>query len=201
MPYDCTEGNAFQYTWHVLHDPYALIAALGGAEKFGERLDAIFAAPEKMAGAASIADTTGLIGQYVHGNEPSHHIAFFYPFIGRTERTAEVVREVCERFYLPKKDGLCGNDDCGQMSAWYIFAAMGFYPFDPCGGEFVLGAPQLKEVKVRGRLMIVAEGLSKENKYVKRVTFNGKVIDGFKVNYAELMKGGELKFEMGGKSK
>ena len=206
-PYDCTEGNAFQYTWHVFQDPLGLIAALGGGETFGRRLDAIFTKSAKLSGAATIADTTGLIGQYVHGNEPSHHIAFFYPFVGRSDRTAEIVREVCDRFYLPKVDGLCGNDDCGQMSAWYVFAALGFYPFDPCGGEFVLGAPQMPGVEIeverkggggqRKRFSVVARGLSKENKFVKAVTLNGRAVEGFKIHWADLVKGGTLVFEMG----
>lgn len=203
--YDCTEGNAWQYTWSVMHDPQGLVAALGGREKFVDRLDSIFRQSEVLRGGAKISDTTGLIGQYVHGNEPSHHIAFLYPFAGRPDRTAEVVREVCDRFYLPKVDGLCGNDDCGQMSAWYVFACLGFYPLDPCGGDYVLGAPQLPALTLRlagGKtLTVVAKNLSTENKYVKSVTFNGRRTDGFVLKHADLMRGGELVFEMGGKER
>lgn len=93
-----------------------------------------------------VGDVTGLIGQYAHGNEPSHHVAYLYTLAGRPDRTAEVVREVFDKFYLNRPDGLCGNDDCGQMSAWYLFSAMGFYPVNPASGEYVLGAPQVPQV-------------------------------------------------------
>ena len=161
-------------------------------------------------------DVTGLIGQYAHGNEPSHHVAYFYQFAGRPDRTAEVVREVFDKFYLPKPDGLCGNDDCGQMSAWYVFSAMGFYPFNPCGGDYVIGAPQVPKVVLhlpgaagtaaphtvgsrvpRDRTFtIVAKNFSKENKYVKSVTLNGKPLGSFILKHADIMAGGELVFEM-----
>jgi len=145
---------------------------------------------------------TGLIGQYAHGNEPSHHVAYFYQFAGRPDRTAEVVREVFDKFYLPKPDGLCGNDDCGQMSAWYVFSAMGFYPFNPCGGDYVLGAPQVPRARLRmgnGKakdFTIVAKNFSKDNKYVKSVMLNGRPLDGFILKHADIMSGGDLVFEM-----
>ena len=198
--YNFTEGNAWQYTWHVMHDPEGLIKLFGGREKFAERLDMLFKFPERIEGQGELGDVTGLIGQYAHGNEPSHHVAYFYHYAGRPRRTAEIVREVFDRFYLNKPDGLCGNDDCGQMSAWYIFSAMGFYPFNPCGGEYVLGAPQLPEVTLRlpgGReFAIIAKNLSEKNKYVKSVCLNGKKLDGFKITHEEIMAGGTLEFEM-----
>ena len=123
---DFTEGNAFQYSWHVMQDVDGLVAAMGGREKFVSKLDALFSAPDKVDGAGCVVDVTGLIGQYVHGNEPSHHVIYFYPQVGHPEKAAERIREVFDKFYLPKPDGLCGNDDCGQMSAWYLFSAMGF---------------------------------------------------------------------------
>jgi len=201
---DFTEGNAFQYSWHVMQDVPGIVAAMGGRETFAKKLDAIFSAPEKVNGPGLTLDVTGLIGQYVHGNEPSHHVIYFYPQVGHPEKAAERIREVFDRFYLPKPDGLCGNDDCGQMSAWYLFSAMGFYPFNPCGGEYVIGAPQVPrvEVKVKGqgqqwnKFIVVAKGLSKENKYVKSVTLNGKQIVDWKVLHADIMAGGELVFEM-----
>ena len=110
-----------------------------------------------------------------------------------------MVREVFDRFYLPKTDGLCGNDDCGQMSAWYVFSAMGFYPFNPCGGDYVLGAPQVPKVVLHlpgGTFTVLAKNLSKENKYVKSVTLNGKPLEGFILKHADVMAGGELVFEM-----
>ena len=197
---DFTEGNAFQYTWHVMQDPEGLIALMGGKDAFVKKLDALFTQEMKVNGPGLVLDISGLIGQYVHGNEPSHHVAYFYPFAGRPDRTAEVVREVFDRFYLPKADGLCGNDDCGQMSAWYVFSAMGFYPFNPCGGDYVLGAPQVPKVTVKlaggKEFTVVAKGLSKENKYVKSVTLNGKPLEGFILKHADVMAGGELVFEM-----
>ncbi|MBQ0033089.1 MAG: GH92 family glycosyl hydrolase, partial [bacterium] len=200
---DFTEGNAFQYTWHVMHDPEGMISAMGGKDAASAILQKLFKASETVEG--SPPDVTGLIGQYVHGNEPSHHVIYFFSLLGRPDLAARYVREVFDRFYLPKPDGLCGNDDCGQMSAWYLFSAMGFYPFNPCGGEYVIGAPQVPKarVKVKGEgeqwklFTVVARGLSKENKYVKSVTLNGKPITDWKIRHADIMKGGELVFEMG----
>ena len=198
--YDCTEGNAWQYTWSVMHDPAALISSLGGKEAFVGRLDSVFGQSEMLRGAATAADTTGLIGQYVHGNEPSHHMAFFYALAGRPDRTADVVREVCDRFYLPKVDGLCGNDDCGQMSAWYVFACLGFYPFDPCGGDYVIGAPQVPEVTVRLRngrvLKVEARDFSRKNRHVGSVELNGKPVAGPLLRHSDIMQGGTLVFQM-----
>ena len=197
---DFTEGNAFQYTWHVMQDPDGLVEALGGREAFVKRLDALFEQPEEVKG--DVLDVTGLIGQYVHGNEPSHHVIYFYTLVGERDKTARRVRDVFDKFYLPKPDGLCGNDDCGQMSAWYIFSALGFYPFNPCGGTYVLGAPQIPKATVKladgKNLTVVANNLSAENKYVKSVTFNGKPLDKT-IEHADLMAGGELVFEMAGK--
>ena len=200
---DFTEGNAFQYSWHVMQDMPGLVAAMGGREKFVAKLDSLFKAPSKTDGMGEVLDVTGLIGQYVHGNEPSHHVIYFYPQIGCPQKAAERIREVFDKFYSPKPDGLCGNDDCGQMSAWYLFSAMGFYPFNPCGGEYIIGAPQVPkvEVKVKGEgeqrtFRVLAKGLSKENKYVKSVTLNGKPITDWKIRHEDIMKGGELVFEM-----
>jgi predicted alpha-1,2-mannosidase len=197
---DFTEGNSFQYSWHVLHDVPGLVAAMGGKEAFAKKLDGLFAAQEKVVGAGSVADVTGLIGQYAHGNEPSHHVAYLYPYVGRGDRTAEIVREVFDRFYAPKPDGLCGNDDCGQMSAWYVFSALGFYPVDPISGECVLGAPQVAKARLtlpNGKTFTVeAKGLSRENKYVKRVLLNGQPLAGFTLKRSAILSGGTLVFEM-----
>ena len=197
---DFTEGNSWQWTWHVMQDPEGLIAALGGRDKALAKLLALFEQPEKTEESGFVLDATGLIGQYAHGNEPSHHVVYFFQFLGRGDRTAELVREAFDKFYLAKPDGLCGNDDCGQMSAWYVFSAMGFYPFNPCGGDYVLGAPQIPSVRIsagNGRTFSVrADGLSEKNKYVKSVTLNGKPVAGFKIRYADIVAGGELVFEM-----
>ncbi len=195
--YDFTEGNSYQYTWHVMQNPDGLVAAMGGREAFVKRLDGLFERPEVVKG--EVFDVTGLIGQYVHGNEPSHHVIYFYTLVGERDKAARRVRDVFDRFYLPKPDGLCGNDDCGQMSAWYVFSALGFYPFNPCGGTYVLGAPQIPKATVSlagGKtLTVVARNLSVENKYVKSVTFNGRPLDKT-IEHADLMSGGELVFEM-----
>ena len=199
---DFTEGNAFQYTWHVMQDLQGFVAAMGGREAFVKKLDSLFLAPSRTDGMGEVLDVTGLIGQYVHGNEPSHHVIYFYPQVGHPEKAAERIREVFDKFYLPKPDGLCGNDDCGQMSAWYLFSAMGFYPFNPCGGEYILGAPQVACAKLKvknGEFKVVARNFSRENKYVKSVTLNGKPIVDWKIRHADIMAGGELVFEMGAK--
>jgi len=196
---DFTEGNAFQYTWHVMQNPQGLVDAMGGREAFVKKLDSLFEAPSKTEGMGEVLDVTGLIGQYVQGNEPSHHVIYFYPQVGHPEKAAARIREVFDKFYLPKPDGLCGNDDCGQMSAWYIFSAMGFYPFNPCGGEYVIGAPQVACARLKvesGEFRVIARHLSKENKYVKSVTLNGKPVTDWKIRHSDIMSGGELVFEM-----
>ena len=202
---DFTEGNAFQYLWHVMQDPMGLVEAMGGREAFTERLDSLFVQPERVDGAGCVMDVTGLVGQYVHGNEPSHHVIYFYPLVGCPEKAAERIREVFDRFYQSKPDGLCGNDDCGQMSAWYVFSAMGFYPFNPCGGEYVIGAPQMPKVTLNlsgGKTFtMTARNFSRENKYVKSVTLNGKPVTGWKIRHADIMRGGTLEFEMCGDAK
>ena len=190
---DYTEGNSLQYSWHVMQDPAGLVAFLGGREAAVRRLDGLFGWSGKFV--SGIPDVTGLIGQYAHGNEPCHHVAYFYSLLGEPRKAADRIREIFDKFYLPKPDGLCGNDDCGQMSAWYLFGAMGFYPFNPCGGDYVLGAPQVPKVEVN-RFTVIARGLSKENKYVKSVTLNGKPLEGPVLKHADVMKGGELVFEM-----
>jgi predicted alpha-1,2-mannosidase len=181
---------------------------MGGRDNFVRRLDELFTAPSQTEGMGEVLDVTGLIGQYVHGNEPSHHVIYFYPQVGHPEKAAERIREVFDKFYLTKPDGLCGNDDCGQMSAWYVFSAMGFYPFNPCGGEYIIGAPQVACAKLRvgekgegtryegGVFTVIARNLSRENKYVKSVTLNGKPVTDWKIRHADIMRGGELVFEM-----
>lgn len=197
---DFTEGSAFQYSWHVMQDVPGLVAAMGGRVDFVKQLDELFTAPSKTEGMGEVLDVTGLIGQYVHGNEPSHHVIYFYPQVGHPEKAAERIREVFDKFYLTKPDGLCGNDDCGQMSAWYVFSAMGFYPFNPCGGEYVIGAPQHPRVTLNlanGKMFtMTAKGLSRKNKYVKSVRLNGKPVKNWKIHHSDIVRGGELIFEM-----
>jgi predicted alpha-1,2-mannosidase len=197
---DYVEGNAWQSSWHVLQDPEGLVAAHGGREKFGERLKGLFDAPETDYSSSGYQDITGTIGQYAHGNEPSHHAIYLFPYAGRGDLAARYVREVFDRFYIDGPEGVCGNEDCGQISAWYLFSAAGFYPFNPCGGDYVIGAPQFPRLTFNlpeGRTFtVVANGISRENKYVKSVALNGRPLDGFIVRHADIMAGGELVFEM-----
>ena len=196
---DYTEGNAIQYVWHVLQEPESLMELMGGKEIFVSRLDSLFTDDRTAEVTGFVGDVTGLIGQYAHGNEPSHHVAYLYALAGRPDRTAEVVREVFDKFYLNRPDGLCGNDDCGQMSAWYLFSAMGFYPVNPASGEYVLGAPQLPRVTLSlpngNRFTVIAENLSGENKYVKSVTLDGEKL-GTTISHGRILEGGRLVFEM-----
>lgn len=191
-----TEATPFQYTWHVQHDVDWLIDFMGGKEAFVKRLDSLFEGEL----VHNQVDITGLIGQYAHGNEPCHHIPYLYTLAGRQDRTAEVVREVFDTQYSPRYDGLCGNDDCGQMSAWYIFSAMGFYPVDPVSCEYILGAPQIEEISLHlidGKTFTVkAEGLSRKAKYVESVYLNGEKLDRDHITHKEIMQGGELRFVM-----
>ena len=206
---DFTEGNAWQWTWHVLHEPEALIEAVGGKDVAGERLCRLFTLTANESETGTCDDVTGLMGQYCHGNEPSHHVIYLLRYTGRMARQAELVRDVFEKFYVNKPDGLCGNDDCGQMSAWYLFSAMGFYPMNPASGEYVLGAPQLPRVVMRVAsgarretrcdekiFTVIAKNLSDKNKCVKSVMLNGVPLDGFKIRHEDILNGGELVFEM-----
>jgi predicted alpha-1,2-mannosidase len=198
---DYTEGNAWQWTWHIQHDIPGLIALFGSKETFVEKLDSLFfIRPDELPGIVTVPDVTGLIGLYAHGNEPSHHIAYIYAYADRPDRTAEIVREVFDRFYLPTRDGLCGNDDCGQMSAWYIFSGMGFYPVDPAGGEYVFGAPQFRQTTLTlpggKQFTVKANNLSEANKYVQAIRLNGQPVEAKTLKYDDIRNGGLLEFDM-----
>ncbi len=198
---DYTEGNAWQWTWHVQHDVPGLISLFGSNEAFVQKLDSLFFIKiDELPGHVAVPDVTGLIGLYAHGNEPSHHIAYLYTLAGRPDKTAEIVRKVFDQFYLPKRDGLCGNDDCGQMSAWYLFSSMGFYPVDPVSGTYVIGAPQVPEMTLHlpnGKTFeMKALNLSDANRYIRSVKLNEKPLDTFSISYDEIKNGGELVFEM-----
>ena len=193
---DYTEGNAWQYTWHVQHDVPGLISLFPSKEAFVERLDSLFTIQL----VTDASDVTGLIGQYAHGNEPSHHVAYLYTLAGRPDRTEELIREIFDTQYHPYPEGLCGNDDCGQMSAWYIFSAMGFYPVDPVSGKYIIGAPQMPCITITtpsGKdFTVIAENISDANKYVESVTLNGEVLDRNYITHDEIINGGELHFVM-----
>ncbi len=193
---DYTEGNAWQYTWHVQHDVPGLIELFGGEEAFLNKLDSVFTVELK----TTQADVTGLIGQYAHGNEPSHHVTYLYTLAGRPERTQELIRQIFDTQYRPEPDGLCGNDDCGQMSAWYMFSAMGFYPVDPVSGNYVFGAPQMPQITLKlanGKTFtVIAEGISAENKYVESITLNGEPYTKNYITHEDILNGGTLVYKM-----
>ncbi len=195
---DYTEGNAWQYTWHVQQDIPGLIELTGGNGRFESKLDSLFFLESEET--RHVLDVTGLIGQYAHGNEPSHHVAYLYNYVGKPHKTQQLIREVFDRFYLAEPNGLCGNDDCGQMSAWYVFSALGFYPVNPAGGEYIIGAPQIDRAVLHlpgnKTFIMEAEGLSGKNKYVASVTWNGEPIDDFRIDHQSIVKGGVLRFVM-----
>lgn len=174
-----------------------LIELFGGKEVFLNKLDSLFTIELKGSG---LADVTGLIGQYAHGNEPSHHVTFLYALAGKPERTQELIREIFDTQYKNKPDGLCGNDDCGQMSAWYMFNAMGFYPVDPVSGHYVFGAPQMPKIVLHlpdGKTFtVIAENLSKEHKYIDSITLNGEPYTKNYISHEDIVKGGTLVYKM-----
>jgi len=195
---DYTEGNAFHWNWHVMQDPDLLVGLLGGRDAAVKRLEGLFN-EDSSKSLGQVLDVTGLIGQYCHGNEPSHHDIYFFSLLGRRDLAAKYVREVVDTQYGVKPEGLCGNDDCGQMSAWYVFATLGFYPFDPCGGEYVLGEAQMPSVSIDvggGRsFRVVSEAPGAAS---REVSLDGRKLDGVKISHADIMKGGTLRFVGGG---
>lgn len=200
MEADYVEGNAWQYTWLVPHDVHGLISLFGGEDAFLRQLDALFAADEALNEGASI-DITGMIGQYAHGNEPSHHILYMYAYAGQQYKTAEKVREVCNRFYTTAPDGLIGNEDCGQMSAWYVFSSLGLYPVHPVAGVYVFGSPLCREAvihTVSGKdFRIIARNNSSDNIYIQSVLLDGRPYEYSWISHEDIMAGGELVFIMG----
>ena len=189
-----TEGNAFHWNWHVMHEPELLVRMLGGREKAVARLVNLFN-EDSSRSIGAVADVTGLIGQYCHGNEPSHHVIYFFTLLGRRDLVAKYISEVCETQYYITPDGICGNEDCGQMSAWYIFSALGFYPFDPCGGEYVLGESQFDEISVKtgeGKVFRVKSDCA--GKPTGAVIMNGRKMNSPVINHKDIVNGGTLRF-------
>lgn len=193
-----TEGNAWQYFWYVPHNIQALMELTGGTKAFEQKLDTFFTSTYKSE--QMNHNASGFVGQYAHGNEPSHHVTYLYALAGRPERTQELIREIFDTQYKNKPDGLCGNDDCGQMSAWYMFSAMGFYPVDPVSGDYVFGAPQLPKIVLHladGKTFtVIAENLSKEHKYVDSITLNGEPYTKNTISHEDILKGGTLVYKM-----
>lgn len=199
---DYTEGNAWQYTWLVPQDVEGLMALQGGEQPFIKKLDSLFIAKGNM-GAEASNDISGLIGQYAHGNEPSHHITYMYSYAGQPWKTAQKVRYILKNFYTDKTDGIIGNEDVGQMSSWYVFSSLGFYPLNPANGNYVFGSPLFNEANIKlagGKsIRMVAHNNSEKNIYIQRVTLNGKSYTKSYITHADLLKGGLLVFEMGSK--
>ena len=199
---DYCEGNAWQYLWLVPQDPEGLIELLGGDEAYTERLDELFSMSSEQEEGASM-DITGLIGQYAHGNEPSHHTTYMYAYSGHPYKIADKVRYINNELYTDQPDGLSGNEDCGQMSAWYIFSSIGFYPVNPSNGGYVFGSPLFDEALIKlpanKSFKVIAENNSDKNIYIQSVTLNGKKHNYSYITHKQIMDGGELKFVMGPK--
>lgn len=198
---DYTEGNAWQYSWFVPHDPAGLIAAMGGDAATVEKLDAMFDFDNTGLDYSHAEDIAGLIGQYIHGNEPSHHAAYMYAYAGAPWRTQARLKQIVDSQYRAAPDGLSGNDDVGQMSAWLMFTAMGFYPVAPGSNQYVLGRPFADRIALNlhngRRFTVTAEGLSDDNLYVRSVTLNGQPLTRSWIGHEEIMAGGTLHFVMG----
>ena len=197
---DYCEGNAWQWSWFVPHDPEGLMELMGGRERFVRRLDSLFTADPRLEGDQVSADISGLIGQYAHGNEPSHHITHLYNYAGVPWRTQELVDQVLRTLYSDAPDGLSGNEDCGQMSAWYVMNAMGFYQVCPGWPVYSIGRPLFDEVTLRlegGKTFVIrAKNNSEKNKYIRSATLNGRPLEGPFFTHEELMTGGVLEFVM-----
>ena len=198
---DYTEGNAWQHSWFVPQNPQGLIEAFGGSEKFTAHLEKLFTESSEITGDNVSADITGLIGQYAHGNEPSHHIAYLFNKAGKPHRTQYWINKILQTQYNTTPNGYSGNEDCGQMSAWYVWSAIGLYPMNPASGEYEIGRPLFEKAKINlpnGKTFtIIAENVSAENMYIQSATLNGKPLNRTFITDEELKAGGELKFVMG----
>jgi predicted alpha-1,2-mannosidase len=198
---DYTEGNAWQYLWIVPQNVNGLIDLLGGKDPFAKKLEELFNIAAGVTGEQASPDISGLIGAYAHGNEPGHHTTFLFNYCGRAWRTQELNREIQTTMYKNSPDGLCGNEDCGQMSAWYVFSALGFYPVNPAELKYQFGSPIVQEAKLevaQGKYFTMKAPLaSKDNKYIQEVKLNGQVLTRSFITHEEIMDGGILEFEMG----
>ncbi|MEJ2720838.1 MAG: glycoside hydrolase family 92 protein, partial [bacterium] len=196
------EGNAWNYSLYVPHDIKGLTDLIGGPERLVAWLDSLFVMEVGDESIAQNEDITraGMIGNYVHGNEPSHHVAYMYCFAGRPWKTQARVRQIMDEMYRPAPDGLCGNDDCGQMSAWYVFSALGFYPVAPGSNQYVLGSPAVRRAEIRldgdRTFRVIAENQGPRNVYVDEVRLNGTPLDRNYITHDEVVRGGELRFLM-----
>ncbi len=195
---DYCEANAWQYLWYVPQNVEHLITLMGGANEFETKLDEMFQTEQET------EDTpewiSGYIGQYVHGNEPSHHVPYLYQYTGAGNKTAEKVRTIMNDLYTTNPDGLAGNEDCGQMSAWYLFSALGFYPVNPGAGEYIIGSPIVEKAIINlpegNQFKIIVNNQSDTNIYVDAILLNDKPIEGFILSHEQIMKGGEMVITM-----
>ncbi|MBN9297368.1 MAG: GH92 family glycosyl hydrolase [Filimonas sp.] len=195
-----TEGNSWQHTFFVPHDVTGLAMKYGSYEKFAKKLDELFSVNSAMTGENQSPDVSGMIGQYAHGNEPSHHIAYMYDFIGMPWKTQARVRMIVDSMYHDNPDGYAGNEDCGQMSAWGVWSIAGLYPANPASGQYMFGSPSADEVRIAvpaGKFIIKAKNNSKKNVYIQSVTLNGKPYDKNYITHDTILKGGVLEFTMG----
>ncbi len=199
---DFIEGNSWQYSWFVPHNVQFLVDGMGGKEGFVNKLDSLFSVNSEL-DENTPKDVSGLIGQYAHGNEPSHHVAYLYNYAGAPWKTQEKVSQIMKTLYSNKPDGLCGNEDMGQMSAWYIFSALGFYPVNPADGNYVFGTPLFKEVLInlpnKKTFTVKATSLSAQHIYIQKVLLNGKETDKGYISHQQILEGGTLEFQMGNK--
>ena len=195
------EGTAWQHSFFVPQDVEGLAALYGGKEKLVDKLDMLFTAPSELHGQNVSADVSGLIGQYAHGNEPSHHIIYMYTALGHPEKAAKWIKTVTDSIYKTGPDGLSGNDDCGQMSAWYLWSCLGMYPMNPASGEYVFGYPLIEKATVllpnKKQLQIQVNKLNQKGKEgIVSIQFNGRQIPVSSIKHEQLMKGGELVFRI-----
>ena len=194
-----TEANTWQYNFFVPQDVNSHIDLMGGKDSYENMLGQLFNNSSSLTGRTQV-DITGLIGQYAHGNEPSHHMAYLFNFVGKPVKTQKIVRQIMDELYTDQPDGLCGNEDCGQMSAWYVMSAMGFFPVTPASGYFVIGVPHFEEMTLNfengKKFKIIAKNLSRENRYIESVKLNGKPLTRSYIYYDEIINGGKLEFKM-----
>lgn len=193
-----TEGNAWQYSWFVPHDIEGLISLHGGKEAFATKLDSLFTIPSQLEGSNASPDISGMIGQYAQGNEPSHHVAYLFNYVGQPHKTQYYVNKIMTELYTNTPAGLCGNEDCGQMSAWYVFSAMGFYPVNPVEGKYQLGTPLFNKITLRvgpeKKFVVTANKENDNYIYVQKVLLNGKELNRTWITHDEITQGGTLEF-------
>ena len=200
--FNYTEANSWQYSFYVPQDISGLINLMGGKAEFEKQLDKLFTAKQETSGREQ-ADITGLIGQYAHGNEPSHHMAYLYNFVNKPTKTQGKVHQILNELYQNAPDGISGNEDCGQMSAWYVFSALGFYPVTPASNQYIIGTPLFESVAINleggKKFEIEAQNVSNKNFYIASATLNGKPLKRSFIYHSEIMDGGKLVFNMIGK--